>query len=975
MHRLSIAGLLVGLALLPNAWGLNEDFNWVPSGAIVIGDRASEAAAGYEAESTLTTIEGNFADTETAPHAARLVRGTESFVLRPASWRLGPAWADLVICRMVDVREGSPTLAVRVGEQTLAPWAAVPSESPAGPAFREVIYVIPRTTFPKGEPPAELRVALVPPEDAKPHLALGYRFYATRDWEALGADLAGDIQQHARGDAQGLDRTKHADLAGLAALGAHDWPGARDAFQKVADATSGEDVALARLGRFGVRRMNLRIARAAAAENTGPNSAFFQHYQLGLLASAWACWEDARDEFKLALQANPTDADATYRLAEAMEYCRMPVAEWAPLMERAGFLGEAANAHGRVPQQCNVEDVLVGIYTGEIPGLCQPITADEIAMLQQQWRYVEQMAYGASLGAWRLRTTWLVSGPEDPRWKMQAGWIFLPPDEVSPYEGRFSYSIGTAGYGSSHSGGMDCGVRGAGGAQIGPTRGWEVWLHEWNHQFDWAFLFSESHPAYPVTHDSDGCGKQPIVSMGCGHRGSMRYYVDCYQFYRHRAADPVNSAACIKSWAVTPVVPAPQPKDMSAEGLAKWLVAQGRLSEERLSQIKGDWERARQADEAAHAKPPTVPAEPPAAPVPDWAGYLHNYWNQTKLLDELKLPEEAAILGGTNVTQPLHWKKVEATGDFVDLGAVLPDAPEKGVVYARTFVASPRDQEARLWLGYNDCAALWVNGRPVTTGRYYAMAKWADANRPYMLAVPVQLKAGWNRIALKVERGGGGWGFGVHLVDWQNQALDGLNVTPIPPQNEPVAQYAPPTVGPRYRWADVQDDYLERLPRLSDAGLQRLTGIAGLTCDAERFWLKLPEGAPPAAGSHVLDVTAASDVVARDALQRADRQLNNYLNWDLEAAAALRYVKDGEARDLLLIRPEYYTEFLTLLREADTPLSRATAPSERLLGYLYLPEVTYSSTPNRPFTHRVVLVVETTLPDYPEDDLDLLGPR
>lgn len=973
MRRTLIAGLLAGLTLLPAAWGLNEDFNWVPSGAIVIGDRASEAAAGYEAESTLVELPG----VTPAPLMARRVRGPELFVLRPASWRLGSAWADLVLCRTVDLREGAPALTVRVGDQELVPWAAIPSSLDAdGPVLNEAVYVIPRTTFPKGEPPAELRVTLTPPSDAQPHLAIRYRFYATRDWEVLGGDLAGDISRLVWGDPNGLDPAKYAYLLGVVGTGCRNWQSAREAFKRVAEAAApGTDAALARLGRHGVRRMNLKIARATAAENTDPKGAFDRHYHLGVLAGAWGCWEDARDEFKLAVQANPTDADATYRLAEAMEYCRMPLAEWAPLMERAGFLGEAAYARGRVPQQCNVEDVLVAIYTGGIPDFCQPITADEIAMLQEQWRYVEQMVYGASLGAWRLRTTWLVAGPEDPAWKMQAGWIFLPPDDVVPYEGRFAYSIGTAGYGSSHSGGMDCGVRGAGGAQIGPTRGWEVWLHEWNHQFDWTFLFAESHPAYPVTHDSDGCGKQPIVSMGCGHRGSMRYYIDRYQFYRHRAADPVNSAACIKSWAVTPVVPAPQPDDMSAAGLAKWLVAQGRLSEERLGQIKGDWERARQADEAARSKPPTVPAEPPPAPVPDWAGYLHDYWNHTRLLDELKLPEEAAILGGTNVTQPLHWKKVEATGDFVDLGTALPDAPEKGVVYARTFVASPHDQEARLWLGYNDCAALWVNGRPVTTGRYYAMAKWADANRPYMLAVPVQLKAGWNRIVLKVERGGGGWGFGVHLVDWQNQALDCLNVTPIPPQNEPVAQYTPPAVGEHYRWADVQDDYLERLPRLTDADLQRLTGIAGLTCDAQRFWLKLPEGVSPAAASHVLYVTAASDVMARDALQRADRQLNNYLNWDLEAAAALRYVKDGEARDLLLIRPEYYTEFLTLLREADTPLSRATAPNERLLGYLYLPEVTYSSTSNRPFTHRVVLVVETALPDYPEDDLDLLGPR
>ena len=93
------------------------------------------------------------------------------------------------------------------------------------------------------------------------------------------------------------------------------------------------------------------------------------------------------------------------------------------------------------------------------------------------------------------------------------------PDSDVPIRGSYDYSVFTAEFGSSHAAGVDCGVSGSGAAQIGPTRGWEVLLHEWNHEFDWVCICGEQVPGYPVTHDSDGCGKQPIVNMGCGqHR-------------------------------------------------------------------------------------------------------------------------------------------------------------------------------------------------------------------------------------------------------------------------------------------------------------------------------------------------------------------------------------------------------------------------------------------------------------------------
>ena len=847
-----------------------------------------------------------------------------------------PAPAHLVICRRVDSGNVPGPMRVFVGDREIGRWTI---QAPEGERrLFNAMFVIPRSTFSNSAPPAEVPVRIV--GDA-PNVSLGYHFYATRDWDVLGDGLAGDLQ------AAAAKNTPFAEyLKGLLAEGDHDWTRAFALYNIRAE----DNPAFERLAGAAMRRMRLRIARVEAlAADAGAAPDFKTHYRLGLLAGAWECWADALAEYRLAVKADPTHSDATYRLAEAMEYNRLPIAEWAPLMERAGVLGE--------PPDCNTEDVLVAVHPQAIEGLCGELSKSTLEALQQNWRYVEQQVYGASRGAWKLRTQFMVRRADDPPWVMQAGWIFLPPDEMVPVEGTYDYSIGSAEYGSSHAGGVDCGVSGSGGAQIGPRRGWEVFLHEWNHQFDWVCIFGEQVPGYPVTHDSDGCGKQPIVNMGCGHRSSMRYYVNRAQYRRHEASDPVVSAAFIANWALGDIVTAPDTTATSGDALAAWLIEHEYFSSEQIEGLKRDWERQHSA-----AKPPLVQPSPPPRPVRDWPEFLRRRWNNTKMLDRVMSPFETNFVKGAQFPQPGR-KVVNAGSNFVDLGKELPGSPDKCVTYARTFIRSPRDQEVRFWLGYNDCAAMWLNGRKIHTGLYYACAKWDDQNRPYMLAKHGTLREGWNCIAVKVERGGGDWGFSVHAVDFDNRAIDGLDVRTDLPHGAVSHLYSPPKADRYYRWADVRDDYIELLPRLSDEDLEAITGVRGIRQGKHRFLLTLPDGVTPQPGSNY--ITAADD---------DDRALNNYLNWDTEAAAALRYEKDGEVRDLLLVRPEYHEEFLTLLNEVDAPWTNGTPPSERVLGYLWLDDASYRSTPNRPDTRRAVLVLDVALGDYSAEDVDLLQP-
>ncbi len=966
MQRLTL--LLASLALVvlaaPAAADWNRQFNWLPSGHIDVGDPDSEVAGRYEADGKIVARRLSYRNESNQKVTARRVLDEERFVLTPASWRGGAAPAHLVLCKTVDTDDLPSTIEVIVNDEPHGVWNIVPPEGPR--RLYDALYVIPRSIFPDGQPPAEVTVRLKYGADAgvydkeekgvRPiggrietaHASIGYRFYATRDWDVLGAPLAGDV----RAAAEKANGPAAAYLRGLIAMNDHDYGRATRSFEKTlrlaqANADASE---LARLARWQARAALLReTRRRIAAREHRPD--FKTHYELGLLAGAWGCWEDARAEFGRAARLEPKHADATYRLAEAMEYCRQPVDQWAPLMQRAGELGAGPHT--------NVERVLLAIHKPKVDGICGDLSSEELERIKRDWHHVEQQLFGASLGAWKLDTEIYLADESDPDWVMQAGWIFLPPDKIADYEGQYQYSIGSASFGWSHAGGADCGVAGAGGANIGANRGWEVFMHEWNHQFDWVSIFAESCPGYPVTHDSDGCGKQPIVNMGCGHRSSMRYYLTPAQWRRHRTSDKVNPAAFVADWTLGPLVAVADKAAPTADKLADWLVEQEHFAQADIDRLRRDWESQKKREKARAEKPPTVPPYPAPPPVPDWHGFLRERWNEKKMIDAVAGPDEADFVAGNAATT--HGA-IRGTANFMDLREHTPAPPVKCVQYARTFVYAPQTQEVRLWLGYNDCGRLWLNGRPLTTGHYYACAKWDDANRPYMLAVPGELRRGWNCLAVKIERGGGDWGFSLHIVDFDNNTIDGLKFSTTLPDGAACNTYQPPEVGPHYRWADVRDDYLEKLPRLDDAALARLTGIDGLQCHEHRFLLTLPAGRDALPGSHYID-----------AVDDDDRTLNNYLNWDYEAAGALRYRKDGEVRDLVFVRPEYYAEFMALLAERDGA-RREKTPDERILGYLWLDDASYKSTPNRPATRRAVLVIDARLGDYPLDDLDLLAP-
>jgi hypothetical protein len=929
MMKTRLAASFSFLVAVSGAWGqAPREFDWIPSGKIAVGDERSEAAAAYRGDaSAVVRVELPYLSGRKVAATARQAK-EESFRVRVATYRGGPCTGALAIRRRWDTAQPAATLKLKVGDKELAPWAI--------PAFAgnrrwiDLFYTVPAKALmtPDGKAMrAEVPVAV---SSESPTLSSEYAFFITRDWEVLGEDHLGAIVRKEGDD------PKLAYLNGIAALGESDHEAARKAFEKAAAEPANE---LARLARRMVRLVQLRSGADALAaagplpprEAAARGEAFRAHYLLGLYASANGFWEEALDELQKAVACNPTHADATYKLAEAMEYNRMPVETYAPVLERAGSLYNRPDTH--------VEDVLVAINTRAVKDVCGELSLGSLDALYRDWRIVEQMVYGASRGAWRLRTTYRIWGPGSAEWVMQAGWIFSPPDSEIPIRGTYDYSIGTAEYGSSHAGGVDCGVAGAGGAQIGPTRGWEVLLHEWNHEFDWVCIFGEQVPGYPVTHDSDGCGKQPIVNMGCGHRSAMHYYVNPAEYRRHEAASPELPGNHIKLWGLAELTVPPV-----SGNLESWIVESKGMTKEELDALKKQWEAERKKD----------------AKTPDWKDWFRPRWNRVRLLDKLASPREAELAARPDA---VRWTRHESKADFVDLLQAFPKAPDKAVAYAQTFIFSPKKQETRLWLGYNDCMAAWLNGRKIHKGSYYACAKWDDANRTDMVANTAKLEEGWNRLLCKIERGGGGWGFSVGLTTFDNRPVEGLKYDNKPP-SKLVPLYQPPKAGPYYKWDDVKEDYIELLPTLTEKDLQAITGIAALKARETIFYLDA--GAAPAGARVVPDPMPDP----KAPFKPGDHQLNNFLNWDSEAVAAIRFQRDGKPRDLLLIRPEYFEEYLELLAEKGEGLP-GSGPKGRILGTMKIENPVYPSTGNR-VGRRYVLVVETSLGDYPLDEQDIL---
>ena len=118
---------------------------------------------------------------------------------------------------------------------------------------------------------------------------------------------------------------------------------------------------------------------------------------------------------------------------------------------------------------------------------------------------------------------------------------------------------------------------------------------------------------------------------------------------------------------------------------------------------------------------------------------------------------KAAAAGGSAREATIKWKKVTASKKGqVNLTSEV-GAQEWCVAFAYTEVEEVHAREAVLSCGSDDGIRIWLNGQVVHSNEV-ARGYTADSD-----SVVVQLKAGLNRILVKIDNYRAGWGFGVSL--------------------------------------------------------------------------------------------------------------------------------------------------------------------------------------------------------------------
>ncbi|MCK6458378.1 MAG: hypothetical protein L6Q95_00615 [Planctomycetes bacterium] len=131
-------------------------------------------------------------------------------------------------------------------------------------------------------------------------------------------------------------------------------------------------------------------------------------------------------------------------------------------------------------------------------------------------------------------------------------------------------------------------------------------------------------------------------------------------------------------------------------------------------------------------------------------------------------PTKPLTVGSETAT----WKpgKVEPTG-YVNLRDQGFAYPENACAFALAYVHAEAAAPVRVWTGSDDGHTLYLNGelleKRATSRGFRFDDDFADG----------QLRAGWNRLLLKVHNGDGAWGFLVRVTDRDGKPIPGLRAT------------------------------------------------------------------------------------------------------------------------------------------------------------------------------------------------------
>jgi hypothetical protein len=147
-----------------------------------------------------------------------------------------------------------------------------------------------------------------------------------------------------------------------------------------------------------------------------------------------------------------------------------------------------------------------------------------------------------------------------------------------------------------------------------------------------------------------------------------------------------------------------------------------------------------------------------------------NFWNYLTTnylgVEESTLnPHEGDVTNGTT------WMTYDSGNPYINLAEYCNNA-QYGVCYAYARVYASAQTNCQLWMGYDDGARVWLNGNEVLFDNRYGGFQ-AD-----MKKVNVTLKAGENRLLIKVSQWMGDYGFSARLCTSNGGVIDGLTYDP-----------------------------------------------------------------------------------------------------------------------------------------------------------------------------------------------------
>ncbi len=155
--------------------------------------------------------------------------------------------------------------------------------------------------------------------------------------------------------------------------------------------------------------------------------------------------------------------------------------------------------------------------------------------------------------------------------------------------------------------------------------------------------------------------------------------------------------------------------------------------------------------------------DPPAKDVWwDYEGFHRDYLEAAGGETQVRFKKDQTIAGRKVIPSA-------AKNGMIDFLWLYPKS-NNTVAYAYLEISSPRAQKVALKLGSDDGIKVWLNGALIWSNHSHWMVV------PDHEAVAADLKRGVNRLLVKVEQMGGGWGFSARMRSLADEAADWARV-------------------------------------------------------------------------------------------------------------------------------------------------------------------------------------------------------